>query len=72
MTLPQAIQQYVGLKQAMGCRFHAESVILKAFCKAMGDVPLPEVEAERVMAYIAGKGEVTRFWQARLNNQSID
>jgi len=61
MTLSQAIQQYVGLKQAMGCRFHAESVILKAFCRAMGDVSLREVEAERVMVYIAGNGEVTRF-----------
>lgn len=65
MTLSQVIQQYVGLKQAMGCRFHAESVILKAFCKAVGDVPLPEVDAERVRAYIAGNGEVTRFWHRK-------
>jgi len=65
MKLSQAVQQYVDLKQAMGSRFHAESVILKAFCNAMEDVPLAEVQAERVMAYIAGSGDVTRFWHRK-------
>ena len=66
MKLSEVVQQYVDLKQAMGSRFHAESVILKAFCKAMEDVPLCEVEGERVMAYIAGTGHVTRFWHRKL------
>ena len=66
MKLSQVVQQYVDLKQAMGSRFHAESVILKAFCKAMKDVPLCEVKGERVMAYIAGTGHVTRFWHRKL------
>ncbi len=65
MKLSQVVQEYVGLKQAMGSRFHAESVILKAFCKAMEDAPLAEVTAERVMAYIAGTGCVTRFWHRK-------
>ena len=65
MKLSQVVQEYVGLKQAMGCRFHAESVILKAFYKAVEDVPLDEVTAERVMAYIAGTGCVTRFWHRK-------
>jgi len=65
MKLSQVVQQYVDLKQAMGSRFHAESAILKAFCKAMEDVPLAEVKAERVMAYIAGTGHVTRFWHRK-------
>lgn len=30
MKLSQAIQEYVGLKQAMGSRFHAEAVILSS------------------------------------------
>jgi site-specific recombinase XerD len=65
MKLSQAIQEYVGLKQAMGSRFHAEAVILRAFCKAMDDAPLAEITAERVMAYIAGAGCVTRFWHRK-------
>lgn len=65
MKLSHVVQQYVDLKQAMGSRFHAESVILKAFCHAMEDVPLAEIQAERVMAYIAGTGDVTRFWHRK-------
>ena len=65
MKISQVVQEYVGLKQAMGSRFHAESVILKAFCRAMEDAALAEVTAERVMAYIAGTGCVTRFWHRK-------
>jgi integrase/recombinase XerD len=65
MKISQVAQEYVGLKQAMGSRFHAESVILKAFSKAMEDAPLDEVTAERVMAFIAGTGCVTRFWHRK-------
>ena len=65
MKISQIVQEYVGLKQAMGSRFHAESVILKAFSKAMQDAPLAEVTAERVMAFIAGTGCVTRFWHRK-------
>jgi len=65
--LSQVIRQYVDLKQGMGCRFHTESVILKAFCKALGDIPMSDVTAERVMAYITGTGQVTRFWHRKLD-----
>jgi integrase/recombinase XerD len=67
MMLSQVIRQYVDLKQGMGCRFHTESVILKAFCKALGDIPMSDVTAERVMAYITGTGQVTRFWHRKLD-----
>jgi site-specific recombinase XerD len=65
MNVSQVVEEYVGLKQAMGSRFHAESVILKAFCKAIDDAPLAKITAEQVMAYIAGIGPVTRFWHRK-------
>jgi len=65
MKLAQAAAQYVELKQSMGSRFHAEEVILKAFSKAMGDITIENVEADRVYAYIAGVGPVTRFWHRK-------
>ena len=34
MKVPKVVQQCVGFKQAVGPRCRAESVILKAFCKA--------------------------------------
>jgi site-specific recombinase XerD len=65
MKVSHVVEEYVGLKQAMGSRFHAESVILKAFCKAIEDAPMSEITAEQVMAYIAGTGPVTRFWHRK-------
>jgi site-specific recombinase XerD len=49
----------------MGSRFHTESVILKAYLKAMGDIGIAEVQAERVLGYISGTGPVTRFWHRK-------
>jgi integrase/recombinase XerD len=65
MKLAQVIRDYVDLKQAMGSRFHSEAVILKAFSRSVGDLPITEVTAEHVNAYLAGHGPVTRFWHCK-------
>lgn len=62
MTLAQAIKQYIALKRSLGCRFHSDGVILKAFSKAMGKVTLGQVKAGAVRAYLDGTGPVTRHW----------
>ncbi len=65
MKLSQAVHGYVALKQSMGSRFRTEATILKAFCKALGDVAIAEVESNQVHAYIAGTGPVTRHWHRK-------
>jgi integrase/recombinase XerD len=65
MKLLQVIRDYVTLKQAMGSRFHAEAVILNAFCRSVGDRYMTEVTAEQVHAYLDGHGPVTRFWHRK-------
>lgn len=65
MKLSTLVTQYVDLKQSMGSRFHAESVILKAFLKAVGDIDVVQVEVEQVLDYISGTGPVTRFWHRK-------
>jgi integrase/recombinase XerD len=65
MQLAQIIRDYVDLKQAMGARFHAEAVILKAFSQGVGALPITEVTAEHVNASLAGHGPVTRFWHRK-------
>lgn len=65
MTLAQGAAEYVALKQSMGMRFCTEARTLKAFCRAMGDVTLGDIQAERVEAFLAGRGPVTRFWQRK-------
>lgn len=66
MNLTQVVHDYVALKQAMGSRFRTESTILKAFCKAVGDVAITDVEPQQVTRYLAGSGRpVTRHWHRK-------
>ena len=66
MKLAEVVGQYVAHKQSMGMRFCTEERTLKAFCRAMGDIAMTEVRRDRVHAYLAGKGPVTRFWQRKM------
>ena len=65
MKLAEAVGEYVTPKRSMGMRFCTEERTLKAFCRAMGDIAMTEVQRDRVDAYLAGKGAVTRFWQRK-------
>jgi integrase/recombinase XerD len=65
MNLAQVVHDYVSLKQAMGSRFRTEATILKAFCKAVGDVAITDVEPQQVTSYLAGCGPVTRYWHRK-------
>ena len=65
MKLSALAAQYVAYKQSMGMRFHTEARTLRSFCRAMGDIALAEIAADRVQAYIAGAGPVTRFWHRK-------
>ncbi len=65
MMLSALVRQYVAYKQSMGMRFHTEDRTLRSFCRAMGDIAVAEVAADRVQVYIAGTGPVTRFWHRK-------
>jgi len=65
MMLSEATAKYVAHKQSMGMRFCTEARTLKAFCRAIGNVAMHEVNPNCVLAYLAGTGPVTRFWQRK-------
>jgi len=65
MKLSALAAQYIAHKQSMGMRFHTEARTLRSFCRTMGGVAVAEITAERVQAYIAGTGPVTRFWHRK-------
>ena len=65
MKLSTLTSQYVAYKQAMGMRFHTEAHTLQSFCRAMSDIAVADIAADRVHAYIAGAGPVTRFWHRK-------
>jgi integrase len=65
VKLARAVHDYIALKQSLGSRFHTEATILKAFCNALGDVAIGDVEPHRVSSYLAGSGPVTRHWHRK-------
>ena len=46
-------------------RSHTETRTLRSFCRTVEDVALADIKADRVYAYIAGTGPVTRFWHCK-------
>jgi integrase/recombinase XerD len=65
MKLADAAAGYVAHKQSMGMRFRTEARTLRSFCRAVGDVTMQEVDADRVAAFLAGTGPITRFWERK-------
>lgn len=62
MILSTAISLYLSYKRSLGHRFQTEERLLKAFCKAVGDLPLNDVEPVPVLAFLNGSGPVTEYW----------
>ena len=67
MRISQAVNAYVAYKQSLGMRFVTEARTLKSFYRALGDVDIDQVEADRVYAHLAGNGPITRFWHRKLD-----
>lgn len=65
MRLAQLTAEYVTFKQSLGMRFRTESVTLKAFCRAMGDINITEVTPKSVQDYLTGTGPITPFWHRK-------
>ena len=65
MKLAQAVHDYIALKQSMGSRFRTEATMLRAFCKAVGDVAVDEVAPQQATSYLAGTGPVTCYWHRK-------
>jgi site-specific recombinase XerD len=65
MKLSKLANEYIILKQSMGMRFRTESVILNAFCQAIGDIDIVQVTANSVLNYLNGKGPITAFWHRK-------
>jgi hypothetical protein len=65
MKLSQLADEYVTFKRSLGMRFRTESVILNAFCRAMGDIDITQVSSGSVQNYLAGTGPITAFWHRK-------
>jgi len=65
MTLTEAIDSYLTLKQALGAVFSAETRILRSFGRALGDIPLDAIDRQATYAFCRGTGPPTRWWERK-------
>ena len=66
MTLREAIDRYVALRQAAGADFRATASVLGTFCRAVGEtVDVAEIPVACVQAFVNGTGPLTRYWHRK-------
>jgi integrase/recombinase XerD len=63
MTLTSAIDGYLTLKRSLGAGLQAQESILRAFGRAVGDIPLDAITAEACATFCRGTGAPTRGWE---------
>jgi len=60
------IAQYGALRKAMGEHFDRAESVLKTFGRQMEpDSDIEDIHADRVAAFLAGTGPVTRYWHRK-------
>lgn len=62
MKLYDLVDAYIGYKHSLGMRYRSQAAVLRAFCRAMGDITVEQVRPESVLAFITGAGPVTSRW----------
>ncbi len=67
MKLHDAVTRYVDHKRALGMRFKAEGFILRALCRALGEVDLAQVRNESIAAFLNGRHPelITANWHKK-------
>jgi integrase/recombinase XerD len=65
MKLAEAVDSYLTLKRSLGAVFSAEARILRSFARALGDIPLDEIDQEATYAFCRGTGPPTRWWERK-------
>src|SRR3989442_4164246 len=66
MKLTEVIAQYGALRKAMGEHFDSAESVLKTFGRQMApDIDIEDIHADRVAAFLAGTGPVTRYWHRK-------
>ena len=63
MTLTSAIDAYLTLKRSLGACLKAQETILRAFGRALGEIPLDAISAEACATFCRSTGAPTRFWE---------
>lgn len=62
MRLQELVEAYIEFKASLGMRYRSQSAVLRAYCRAMGDIDIKDVRSDAVLVFITGDGPVTTRW----------
>jgi len=65
MNLGEATETYINLRRSLGAVFASDRRVLRAFVKAIGDVPVIELSPEACEAFCRGDGPPTLWWERK-------
>jgi site-specific recombinase XerD len=65
MKLSAATDAFITFRRGLGMTCVEPARILKAFCKAIGDSDLSQIDPVAVSTFIAGKGPITGHWHRK-------
>ncbi|MGY8685248.1 hypothetical protein Q2941_47060 [Bradyrhizobium sp. UFLA05-153] len=65
MMLTHVVDAYLAKQRSLGARFESAEVLLRRFCRAMGDRDIGEVTPEAVAEFLQGKGSLSATWMLR-------
>jgi integrase/recombinase XerD len=65
MMLTNVVDAYLAKQRSLGMRFESAGVLLRRFCRAMGNRDIGEVTPEAVAEFLQGKGSLSATWMLR-------
>ncbi len=66
MKLAQLIAQYVAFRKGLGVSFENDAKLLASFSRAAGETAeVSGLQADRVKAFLDGRGPITRYWHRK-------
>ena len=65
MMLTDVIDNYLAQKRSLGMRFESPEILLRRFCRVMGNPEIREITPEMVAAFLHGSGTVSATWTFR-------
>ncbi|MGV2084890.1 MULTISPECIES: tyrosine-type recombinase/integrase [unclassified Rhizobium] len=65
MMLSNVVDAYLAKQRSLGMRFESAEVLLRRFCRVMGNPEISEITPEAVAAFLQGSGLLSATWMLR-------
>ncbi|BCH34922.1 putative integrase/recombinase y4rB [Mesorhizobium sp. L-8-10] len=67
MMLTDVVDVYLAKQRSLGMRFESAEVLLRRFCRVLGNPEISEITPETVAVFLQGSGSLSAAWMLRYN-----